>query len=95
MNDEGMEAPYLASSLVNLFTPENKSQFRMIKDQHSMRMKGFVIHGIIPVSLYSNMLTSRDTIKSSKLDGDILKTMTNYDFSVCHSNPHKKSRNVS
>ena len=32
MNDKGMIAPYLASSLVNLLKPENKSQFRLIKD---------------------------------------------------------------
>ena len=29
MNDKGMIAPYLASSLVNLFKPENKSEFRL------------------------------------------------------------------
>ena len=29
MNDKGMIAPYLASSLVNLFKPENESQFRL------------------------------------------------------------------
>ena len=29
MNDKGMIAPYLATSLVNLFKPENKSQFRL------------------------------------------------------------------
>ena len=28
MNDKGLIAPYLASSLVNLFKPEIKSQFR-------------------------------------------------------------------
>ena len=31
MNDKGMISPYLASSLVNLFKPENKSQFRLKK----------------------------------------------------------------
>ena len=29
MDERGMIAPYLASSLVNLFKPENKSQFRL------------------------------------------------------------------
>ena len=29
MNDKGMITPYLASSLGNLFKPENKSQFRL------------------------------------------------------------------
>ena len=28
MNDKGLIAPFLASSLANLFKPENKSQFR-------------------------------------------------------------------
>ena len=31
MDDKGLIAPYLASSLVNLFTPENKSHFRFKK----------------------------------------------------------------
>ena len=31
MDDKGLTAPYLASSLVNLFKPENKSQFRLKK----------------------------------------------------------------
>ena len=35
MNDKGMIAPYLASSLVNLFTPENKSQIRLLKHLNS------------------------------------------------------------
>ena len=32
MNVKGMIAPYLASSLVNLFKPENKSQLKLKKD---------------------------------------------------------------
>ena len=37
MNDKGMIAPYLASSLVNLFTPESKSQFRLKKTLIQLR----------------------------------------------------------
>ena len=37
LNDKGMIAPYLASSLVNLFKPENKSQFRLIIDLNKLR----------------------------------------------------------
>ena len=37
--------------------------------------------------MISNMLTFRDTIKSFKLDGDLLKIMTNYNFKVDHSRP--------
>ena len=29
-----MIAPYLASSLVNLFKPENTIQFKLVKDQN-------------------------------------------------------------
>ena len=77
MNDKGMTAPYLVSSLVNLFKPENKSQFRLIKDLNSTEMNNFLINTSVPVTLYSNMLTFRDTSRSFKLDGDLLKTITN------------------
>ena len=36
------------------------------------------------------MLAFRDTNKSLKLDGGLLKTMTIYKFNVEHSNPHDR-----
>ena len=86
VNDKGLIAPYLASSLVNLFKPENKSQFRR-KDLKSTKMNNFLINDGIPVSLFSIMIIFRDKNKSFKLDGDLLETMTNYGFNVSHSNP--------
>ena len=86
MNNIGLIAPYLASSLVNLFKPENKSQFRLKKDLNSTKMNDFLINEGIPVTLVSNMLIFRDSNKSFKLDGDLLEPMTNYDFNVDHSN---------
>ena len=65
-----MIAPYLASSLVNFFKPENKSQFRLKKDLNSTKMNDFLINGGIPVTLFSNMTTFRDGNKSFKIDGD-------------------------
>ena len=53
-------------------------------------MNDFLINTSIPVTLYSNMLTLRDSNKSFKLDGDLLKTMTNYNFNVDHSNPQDR-----
>ena len=50
-------------------------------------MNDFLINGGIPVTLYSNMLTLRDSKKCIKSDGDLLDTMKNYDFNVNHSNP--------
>ena len=76
MNDKGLIAPYLASSLVNLFKSENKSQFRLTKDLNSTKMIDFLINGGIPVTLFSNMLAFRDSKKSFKLDGDLLETIT-------------------
>ena len=63
-----MIAPYLASSLVNLFKPENKSQFRLRKDVNSTKMNHFLIRGKIPLSLHNNMITFRGSNKSFKLD---------------------------
>ena len=85
-----MIAPYLASSLVNLFKPENKSQFRLRKDLNSTKMNDFLIHGNIPVSLYSSMITFRDSKKTFILDGDLLKVVTNYKFNADHSSPQDK-----
>ena len=90
MNDKGMIAPYLASSLVNLFKPENKSQFRLRKDNNSTKMNDFLIHGNIPVTLFSNMISFRDTNKSFRLEGDLLKLITNYKFNADHSSPQDK-----
>ena len=89
MNDKGLIAPYLASS-VNLFKPENKSQFRLWKDLNSTKMIYFLIHLNTSVSLYSNMITFKDSNKSFKLDGDHLKLLTNYKFNADHSSPQDK-----
>ena len=50
-------------------------------------MNVFLINEGISFTLFSNMLNFRDSIKSFNLDGDLLETITNYDFNVCHSNP--------
>ena len=87
MNDKGLIAPYSTSSLVNLFKPESKSQFRIKKDLNSTKMNDLLINEGIPVTLFSNMITFRDSNKSFKLDGDLLETLTNYVFNGSHSNP--------
>ena len=87
MDKKGLIAPYLASSLVNLFKPDNKSQFRLRKDHISTKMNDFLIHGNIPVTLFSNMITFRDSNKTFRLDGDLLKLITIYKFNADHSSP--------
>ena len=56
-------------------------------------MNDFLINGSMPFSLYSNMLTFRDSNKLFKLDGDLLKVMTNYKFNADHSTPQDKKIN--
>ena len=82
-----MIAPKLASCLVNLFKPEIKSQFRLKKDLNSTKMNDLLINEGIPVTIFSNMLTFRDSNKSFKLDGDLLETTTIYIINVSHSDP--------
>ena len=53
-------------------------------------MNDFLMNGGIPVTLVSNMLMFRIVIKSFKLDGARLETMTNYDFNVSHFFPEDK-----
>ena len=87
INDEFMMAPYLASSLVNLFEPENKSEFKLTKDANAIRINDFSTNTSKPVNLLSNKLTFRDSNKPQKVDSDLSKTRTNYKFNVDHSNP--------
>ena len=77
LNDKGLIAPYLACFSVNLLGPENKSQFSLIKDHNLTKMNDFVINTSVPVTLYSNMSTFRNSNKFFKIDGELLKTMTN------------------
>ena len=90
MNDKGMIAPYLASSLVEVFKRDNKSQFRLRKDPNSTKMNDFLIHGTIPVTIFSDMMVFRDSNNSFRLEGDLLKVITNYKFNVDHSSPQDK-----
>ena len=80
VNDNGPKAPYPSSFVANLFEPANKIQFNLIKDPNSIKMIDFLMKTSIPVNLYSNMLTFRDSNKPLILDGDLLETMTNFDF---------------
>ena len=85
-----MIAPYLASSLVEVFKKDNKSQFRLGKDPNSTKMNDFLIHGTVPVTIFSNMIVFRDSNKSFRLEGDLLKVLTNYKFNADHSSPQDK-----
>ena len=90
MNDKGLIAPYLTTSLVEVFKKDNESQFRLRKDNNSTKMNDFLIHGTIPVTIFSNKITFRDSNKSLRLEGDLLKVITNHKFNADHSSPQDK-----
>ena len=92
MNDKGLIAPYLSSPLVEVFKFDNKSQFRLRKDPDSTKTNDFLIHGKIPVTIFSNMITFRDSNKTFKLEGDLLKVITNHKFNVDHSNQQDRKK---
>ena len=53
-------------------------------------MNDFLIHETIPVTIFSNMITFRDSNKTFRLEGYLLKVITNYKFNADHSSPQDK-----
>ena len=77
MNDRGILASYLMSPLSKITNPENTTQFKLVKDSSSNRVNDLKINKTIPITLYGNMLTFRDTKKQFELKGDLLEMITN------------------
>ena len=82
MNDRGILATYLMSPLSRITNPENSSQFKLVKDPSSNRVNDLLMKNKIPITLYGNMLTFRDTNKQFELKGDLLEMITNSKFNV-------------
>ena len=82
MNDRGILASYLMSPLSKITNPENTSQFKLVKYSSSNRVNDLKIHNSIPITLYGNMLTFRDTNKQFELKGDLLEMITNSKYNV-------------
>ena len=82
MNDRGILATYLMSPLSRITNPDNASQFRLVKDSSSNRVNDLKINKTIPITLYGNMLTFRDTNKQFELKGDLLEMITNSKYNV-------------
>ena len=51
MNDRGILATYLMSPLLKITTPENSTQFRLVKDSISKRVNDLKINKTIPITL--------------------------------------------
>ena len=91
MNDRGILATYLMSPLSRITNPENTTQFKLVKDSISNRVNDLKIKNSIPITLYNNMLTFRDTGKEFELKRNLLKMITNENYNVnLASLPDKK-----
>ena len=82
MNDRGILTTYLMSPLSKITNPENTTQFNLVKDSSSNRVNDLKINKTIPITLYGNMLTFRDTNKQFEIKGDLLEMITNSKFNV-------------
>ena len=76
MNDRGIIERYLLSLFSIITNPENTSQFKLLEDPSPNRVNDLIIHTTIPVSLYNNLLTFRDTDKRFEIQGELLKMIT-------------------
>ena len=85
MNDRGIIASYLLSPLAKIFNPENTTHFKLINDSTSDRVNDLKVNNSIPITLYNNILTFRDTGKEFELKGDLLKMITNKNYNVNHA----------
>ena len=85
MNDRGILATYLMSPLSKIINPENKSQFKLLKDSNSNRVNDLLMKNKIPITLYGIIITFRDTGKEFELTGDLLKMITNSKYNVNHA----------
>ena len=82
MNERGILASYLMSPLSKITNLENTTQFKLVKDSTSNRVKDLKINNSIPVTLYNNLLIFRDTGKEFELKGDLSKLITNTNYNV-------------
>ena len=81
MNGRGIIASYLLSLQSKITNRGNTSQFKIVKDFNSSRVNDLLIHNTIPVTLYDNLLTFRDTGKEFEFK-DLLKMINNKNYNV-------------
>ena len=85
MNDRGILASYLMSPLSKITSPENSSQFELVKDSSSNRINDLKTQNSMPITSHDILLTFRDTGKVFELKGDLLKMITNSNYNVNHA----------
>ena len=81
MGDKGL----IDSSIIEVIKSDNKGQFRLTKDPDSTKPNDFLINEKVPVTIFSNMITFRDSKKVFKIEGDLYKIITDYKFNIDQS----------
>ena len=82
LNDRGKLASYLMSPLSKITNSGNTTQFKLVKDSNSNRVNDLKINKTIPITLYNNFLTFRDTGREFELKGELSKMITNKNYNV-------------
>ena len=82
LNDRSLLASYLLSPLSNITNPENTSQFKLVRDPNWNRVNDLLISKILPVTIYNNFLTFRDTDDIFQIQGDLSKITTHQNNNV-------------
>ena len=77
MKGSGIIASHSMSPLSKITNLKNTSQFNLLKDSNSTRVKDLLKHRTIPLILCVNLLTFRDTGKVFEIKGDLLRVITN------------------
>ena len=75
-NDRGILVSYLLSVVSKIPNPEHSSQFKQVKDTNSNTPNDLLTNKTLPVTLYNNLLTFRDTSKNFE-SPDLLKMRSN------------------
>ena len=82
LNGRGIIASYLMSFLSNITDAEKTSQIKLVNYSNSDRVIDLLVQNTIPVTVYDNLLTFRDTVKMFDLKGDLSKMITNKNYNV-------------
>ena len=67
----------MLSPLSKITNHENTSQFKLVEDSSSNRIKDLLLQSSMPITLHDSLLTFRDTGKEFELKGDTLRMITN------------------
>ena len=90
MNDRGIVASYLLSLFYKITNPEITSQFKLVRDSNSKRVKHSLLHNIIPVILSDIFSIFQDTNEEFESQGDLLKMVINKNYNVDLANLQDK-----